>query len=311
MTIVLVFLMSGCELKNKGGEPEVLTHKDSLCIGLLGRINSDSLRSKINTLSGMGTRFALAPNRRQVAYTIRDMFRRAGYDNAAVDSFEAFVTWSGDDYTTWQYNVTAELAGNVHPDSVNIVGAHYDDIVTNANPLNTAPGADDNASGVAGLIEVARIMKSANYKPSISIRFVAFSMEELGLMGSSDFADKLIESGRPVGIMINQDMIANVISSDYRQWAVKIHFYNNALSLAQGSANLCVKYIGLYPVGDTTNLARYDSYSFFRKGIKAVTFTTADSDFNYHLASDIALKCNATYCSLITGLTAVMLVYYD
>ena len=309
--VFLLLLMSGCQLNNRPVETIVMTRKDSLCVGLLGRINSDSIKSRIIRLTSFGTRFALAPDRRQVAFAVRDMFKRVGYDNAAVDSFQASVTWNGQDYATWQYNVSAELVGSIHPDSVNIVGAHYDDIVTNADPLILAPGADDNASGVAGMIEVARIMKYINYKPAISIKFVAFGAQEIGLLGSIDYAQKLVESGRPVGIMLNHDMIANVISEDYRFWEVRILFHTNSKPLAEGSANLCLKYIGLYPIGDTVRMKNYDSYSFSAKNIEALTFTSADSDYNYHLTTDVIADSNPTYCSLITGLTVVILVYYD
>jgi Zn-dependent M28 family amino/carboxypeptidase len=50
------------------------------------------------------------------------------------------------------------------------------------------PGANDNASGVAATLEIARVMKKFNFRPGYTIMFLAFGAEELGLLGSRDFA---------------------------------------------------------------------------------------------------------------------------
>jgi hypothetical protein len=310
--LTVLISMSGCELNNNSGnENQQLTHKDSLSLMLLYKIKPDSIGATIDELTDLGTRFALAPNRKSVALKIRDMFRKAGYENASIDSFQANTTWNAVDYPTWQYNVSAELEGSVHPDSVNIVGAHYDAIITDGDPFLKSPGANDNASGVAGMIEVARVMKFTGYKPSISIRFVAFAAEEIGLLGSNDYAEKLSESGRPVNIMINHDMIAITNNPNYLLWNMKIVFNQGSFALANGTSTLCSKYIGLYALGDSAKTKNKDIYPFYSRGIKAMEFTSADSDINGHSLNDLAIDCNLSYSSLITGLTCVVLVYHD
>ncbi len=312
--IVLTGLLSttGCELNNNPDPGnQKLTHKDSLCIMLLSNVRQDSIGLTVDKLTEFSSRFALAPNRKEIALAIRDMFKKVGYENAAIDSFQASKTWNGQDYTTWQYNVIAELEGTVHPDSVNIVCAHYDDIVTNGDPFTHAPGANDNASGVAGMIEVARVMKYTGYKPAISTRFVALAAEEIGLLGSADFAGKLALSGKPVNIVINHDMIAKVNNPNYLFWTMKIIFNANSFSLANGTSSLCSKYIGIYVLGDSTKSRKVDSYPFSQKGFKAMSFTSADSDINYHTTNDLTIYCNIDYSSLITGLSCVTLVYHD
>jgi Zn-dependent M28 family amino/carboxypeptidase len=81
-------------------------------------------------------------------------------------------------------NLVAELRGSTHPDRIVILGAHYDTV-------DTTPGADDNASAVAVLLEVARLMHS--WQPKRTVRFVAFPCEEpphfySGEMGSQVYA---------------------------------------------------------------------------------------------------------------------------
>jgi len=75
--------------------------------------------------------------------------------------------------TAW--NVIGELPGWKHPEELVVVGGHYDSM---PNPPAAAPGAEDNASGTAGVLEIARIMVQTN--PQRTIQFVAFGAEELG-----------------------------------------------------------------------------------------------------------------------------------
>ncbi len=81
------------------------------------------------------------------------------------------------------FNVVGVLGGSTRPDEFLVVGAHYDSLPE----TGPAPGAEDNASGTAGVIELARVLVSA--QPQRSIWFVAFSGEEQGLWGSQDFVD--------------------------------------------------------------------------------------------------------------------------
>ena len=111
--------------------------------------------------------------------------------------------------STFAYNanygpvIVAELTGRV-PDQFVIVGAHYDSRTTNsADPTARAPGADDNGSGTSAIVELARVMTSANVSYEFSVRFLLFSGEEQGLLGSNAYADYLVEQGTEVLAMFN------------------------------------------------------------------------------------------------------------
>jgi len=96
------------------------------------------------------------------------------------------------------YNVVGVLPGKVHPSQVYIVGAHYDSV--------NNPGADDNASGVAGVLEAARVL--SNYQFDSTLVFIAFDREEQGLIGSNAYATAAKGRGDNILGMISLDMIA-------------------------------------------------------------------------------------------------------
>ena len=136
----------------------------------------------------MGTRFALADNHRDVAMAILRRFQNMGYSDSRLDSFLLDMMYENIRYQQWQYNVIATLQGTTYPDSVCIVGAHYDDNLRTGDPFLIDPGANDNASGVAAALELARVMRKNNFSPANTIEFIAFGAEELGLYGSKAYA---------------------------------------------------------------------------------------------------------------------------
>lgn len=106
------------------------------------------------------------------------------------------------DGNTYQ-NVIAELPGKAEPERIVVVGAHYDTV-------DTTPGADDNASGIAGVLTLARDF--ANRPLGKTVRFVAFPLEEPPFfrssnMGSYRYAERLSEKGEHIEGMICLEMI--------------------------------------------------------------------------------------------------------
>jgi bacterial leucyl aminopeptidase len=107
-----------------------------------------------------------------------------------------------------QANVVGVLQGTEPGAGFLIVGAHYDSINTDfSDAEGFAPGANDNASGVAALIELARILSQRQYRSSII--FVAFSAEEVGRLGSQAFVSWARERSIDIVGMINIDSIGN------------------------------------------------------------------------------------------------------
>jgi Zn-dependent M28 family amino/carboxypeptidase len=97
--------------------------------------------------------------------------------------------------------VIGELTGTVTPDTVYIIGAHYDTTTS-----DDRPGGDDNASGTAGVLEAARVM--SQYQFESTILFMCFNAEEDGLLGAWDYVDDLTPTQKNnIKGMTNLDMI--------------------------------------------------------------------------------------------------------
>ncbi|HPP73685.1 MAG TPA: M28 family peptidase [Armatimonadota bacterium] len=109
-------------------------------------------------------------------------------------------------------NLIAVHQGTTRPNDIYLVGAHYDSAGN--------PGADDNASGVAGVLEAARVLSQFSFEATLV--FVAFDWEELGLIGSRAYVDRHI--GDNIQGMISLDMIAYNPTGAYHNQAL-IHGY--------------------------------------------------------------------------------------
>lgn len=97
-------------------------------------------------------------------------------------------------------NLIATLPGTETPEQAFLIGAHFDSV-------SSSPGADDNASGVAGMLEAARVF--AGQPTGSSIEFVAFALEEVGLVGSTQYASELEAEGRDLVGMLSLEMIGH------------------------------------------------------------------------------------------------------
>ena len=88
-----------------------------------------------------------------------------------------------------QQSVIATIAGSDRAAEVIVLGAHLDSVnMSSSRAGAVAPGADDDASGVAGLTEVLRVLAAADYRPRRTIKLIAYAAEEVGLRGSQDIA---------------------------------------------------------------------------------------------------------------------------
>jgi len=309
---LLLFLLPGCIREENPPppptDPEAI-RRDSITKVLINDINSDSIRASVAWLESFGTRFALASNRKKVAESIRDRFKRNGITDARIDSFEVTLNYYGTDHLCWQYNVIAHLHGNMYADQLSIAGAHYDDIVTQGDPYTFAPGANDNASGVAVTLEVARVMAKNKYKPQGSINFVAFAAEEFDLQGSRYYVHDAEIHEDKIIMMINNDMVGFETGTKVLSWQMTMTYYDNSHSLLQDAINYCWLYADVAPIADNTNAKKSDSYPFYLGNRQAVYFASRQSDPNYHSIRDRTANLNFEYCRRLANLSCAMLVY--
>lgn len=126
-----------------------------------------------------------------------------------------------------QESVILTMRGAVEPEKVVVIGGHLDCVAgSGANP---APGADDNASGVAVTQEIIRTLVEGGYRPAKTIKFMAFAAEEVGLRGSGEVAAAFKKGGVAVEGMLNLDM------ANYKGSALDIYFVSDNTSAAQNA----------------------------------------------------------------------------
>jgi leucyl aminopeptidase len=302
LLFVATFLINSCSKDSDEAAREALIYK------ITGDIKADSIQAYVSWMQAMGTRFALANSHRNVAVSIRNRFISLGYNDTKIDSFTISKVYKGVTYNQTQYNVIATLEGNTPSDSICVIGGHYDDITGAGDPFTVSPGANDNASGVAAAMEVARVIKKNGFTPANTIKFIAFGSEELGLYGSSYFASNALHTVVRIKFMLNNDMIAYQPGTDKTSWGVNIIDYNNSHFFRRQAEILCRKYTVLIPYNDNTYSNASDSYPFYTNGFKALFFFSKLMDPNYHTVNDIVSNCNFEYSSEIVKLNCAILV---
>ncbi len=108
-------------------------------------------------------------------------------------------------------NVLATLKGTTDPTRVYVVSGHYDSMCTSPTDAECdAPGANDDASGTAAVVEMARVM--SKYKFDATIIFMTVPGEEQGLLGATYFAEQAKQKGMDIEAMFTNDIIGGVLS---------------------------------------------------------------------------------------------------
>lgn len=197
---------------------------DPAIIKMLSNVESARLEATVNKLVSFGTRHALSDTRSDVrGIGAAQRWVKAQFDEYAKKS-NGRLTSEIDWFTVKadgkrilndvkMANVIAVLNGTDPQDNrVLIVSGHLDSRATNIMDTKIdAPGADDDGSGVAAVMELARIMSQQTFP--CKIIFAVVSGEEEGLYGSSYLADSAKKAHWNVIAMLNDDMIANSLSS--------------------------------------------------------------------------------------------------
>jgi hypothetical protein len=261
---------------------------DSTIAEITSSINPDSIQFFIQSLQDFQTRYKFAPTRDSVASWIKYQFQRLNYTDVVIDSFYY--------ENTWQKNVVATLPGYLEPEKLNVIGAHHDSY-SYPDPLN-APGADDNASGVAGVLEIARVLKEMNYQPKSTIKFITFAAEEGGGDGSEHFAEYLFNSGKQIKIVINFDMIAYTPDPVANSKCL-IHYYSGSEYLLDLASRCTEEYSIITPLEGGINKLGSDSYIFWVYGFPVVWFEEEVFSPYWHTPGDTIGNCNMEYCAEI------------
>ncbi len=258
------------KLSFAGASPANRAFLDSI----VALIEQDSLESYVEALQAFPPRVTgSAAN-----YASRDWligkFEEFGYDSVVQDSFV---------YSSYQcQNVVAYKVGTTYPDHQIIVGAHRD-------AVSGSPGADDNGSGAAAVLDIARVLKDIDTK--MTFIFLLFDSEEQGLNGAWHYADNAAANGDSIVLMLNMDMIAYISNTN----SIKIYYGED-----DTWAQLCQNLIDTLP-GVTLNgvmsgsLPNSDHYAFQQNGYDVILLHEYVFSTVYHSYQDSTSYMNFEY----------------
>jgi hypothetical protein len=183
---------------------------------LVGEISADSLRRYVECLSNFQTRHSMsdtASSEKGIGATRRWLFGKLqNFSQASGGRLQVYY----DDFTPTicgvtrlQRNVVARLSSMAIPERQILVSGHYDSrTVGGCDAQGFAPGANDDASGTAAVLELARVLSGHQFKATIL--FVAFTGEEQGLHGSRHYAATARQRGDNLIAMVTNDIIGNI-----------------------------------------------------------------------------------------------------
>ena len=244
--------------------------KDAEILGYLNKVSKDSLKANVEKLVSFGTRHTMST-------TTDDAKGVGAARNWVLSKFKTYAKNSGGrmdvylqnkdlepdgkriDKITNLGNAIALLKGTDPNDKrIIIISGHLDSRVSNVmNNTAYSPGANDDGSGVAAVIESARILSTSKF-PS-TILFVAVSGEEQGLLGAKMLADQAKAENWSIQAVLNNDMIGNnSFDAPKNEKMPKLRVFSEGLSAFETEKTASkIRNLGLENDGNARQLARY------------------------------------------------------
>ena len=213
--IACIFLFSVC----------LIGQTDQRIYDIMNKVSAERIKKDVTTLVSFGTRHTLSDtisNTRGIGAARR--WIKSEFDRISEKCNDCLeVSYQRDlvkkeesnriQKDVWVVNVVAIQRGTTYPDRYIIMSGDIDSRVSDANNYTSdSPGANDNASGMAGTIEAARVL--SNYKFENSIIYLGLSGEEQGLFGGQGLVKSAKEKGWDIIGIFNNDMIGNIKGGD-------------------------------------------------------------------------------------------------
>lgn len=168
-------------------------------VALANLVSRSNLEQSVRALESFHTRHTASPNRSQVTDWLVEQFRGFGYNDVNLDPF----TRNGLNLN----NVICVKPGQNDATETIILCGHYDSII-NSSPNNTtlrAPGANDNATGIAVILETARLLAAEPLDRTV--QFACFTGEEQGFLGAEAYSAKVKQANLNLRFLLNLDQI--------------------------------------------------------------------------------------------------------
>ena len=214
--LFLILFSSGVNAKDLAQVPqsEILDF-----YSIVSEVSPARISKDINKLANFGTRHTLSDklsNQRGIGAATRWIYNEfqkiSDLCNGCIEVMYVSDTVSGESrvpHPTEIVNVIAIQRGSERPNDFVMMSGDIDSRVSDPmNSISDSPGANDNASGMAGVLEAARVLSSREYASSII--YAGLSGEEQGLFGGQIFAKHAIKHGWDIKAVLNNDMISNI-----------------------------------------------------------------------------------------------------
>jgi len=293
-------------------DPEPLP-ADSMILSWVEEVSADSLYADVSSLVGFYTRHTYSDtvsNTTGIGATRRWMRSKFQQSGALAEFFPWMGYWSGNPYQC--YNVNGAISGSSGGNPLIVVGAHLDSRTVSSNDITGfAPGADDDGSGTAALLELGRLLSNQAFQHSVSLS--AFSGEEQGLLGSAAYAQSLWNAGTRITGMVNLDMIGHIVHPGGAVDSTTVRCFSGPPQ-ESSSRQLAryVKWVGeAYSDGLTVTLINAldrpgrsgDHVSFYNLGYPSVRVMETAEDVAYqHGPSDVPGNMSFSYARRVTRL---------
>jgi leucyl aminopeptidase len=170
----------------------------------LPQVDDGAIKATIDELSAYRNRYYASPHGQAAAESIRDRWQALADGRSDVTT-TLFTACPG---CSTQPSVILTIAGSDLADEIVVLGAHLDSINGGGGggDEQVAPGADDDASGIATLTEVLRVALAGDWRPRRTVMFMGYAAEEVGLRGSNAIANAFRNSGQDVVGVLQLDM---------------------------------------------------------------------------------------------------------
>ncbi|UCE24744.1 MAG: M28 family peptidase, partial [Candidatus Zixiibacteriota bacterium] len=261
-----------------------LTAIDGL-VELMDEIELDSLESYVMRLQDFQSRVTGTDSSRKARDWIATKFDEFGYDSVVIDTFTGYQL--PDSNACESYNVIACRVGTVFPDQQIIIGGHYD-------AFPNSPGADDNGSGTAGLLEIARAL--AEVETEMTFIFIAFDSRESGMHGSYHYVDGAVARDDNIILMINMDRIAYLGHGNNAGI-----FHGEDAAYSDLWIQLAADYSAIEGYGGTNSDGDY--YPFVEAGYDAIWVREFETSPHIHEPSDSAVYMSFDYMTAMVKVT--------
>ncbi|EHZ7429795.1 M28 family metallopeptidase [Vibrio cholerae] len=255
----------------------------------LPQVSADQITNTIRALSSFNNRFYTTTSGAQASDWLANEWRSliSSLPGSRIEQ----IKHSG--YN--QKSVVLTIQGSEKPDEWVIVGGHLDSTLgSHTNEQSIAPGADDDASGIASLSEIIRVLRDNNFRPKRSVALMAYAAEEVGLRGSQDLANQYKAQGKKVVSVLQLDM------TNYRGSAEDIVFITDYTdsNLTQFLTTLIDEYLPELTYGyDRCGYACSDHASWHKAGFSAaMPFESKFKDYNpkIHTSQDTLANSDPT-----------------